>query len=331
MSSCLSARHGCLAGLMITGAVLAVGPGSARVGACTIFVASGAVTQDGRPLLVKVRDTSGDRQQLVHSPGSPYSYIGVRTEGGSVFMGLNDRGVASGNANVNPLDLPNYNSGIQTYILRNKASVPEIYSYVQAQTEQYSDGGRGSFPFIDAHGNAGIFELNAAEWWIHYDTLNLNRAAQGLLGFVVRANEYHQQPDGTDDTSITGGRHEAGNLNVLGLVQADLLSEKAAIQGAGPFELLRYGPGRDLATISRSSTKSAIVVHGVAPGEDPALATMWVILGQTNRGIAVPTSAAMWTRMILPSRSAASAAGTCRPTRTARTEPVDELNERKLL
>jgi hypothetical protein len=30
-------------------------------------------------------------------------------------------------------------------------------------------------------------------------------------------------------------------------------------------------------------------VHGVLPDEDPALATMWVLLGQTNYSIAVPT------------------------------------------
>jgi hypothetical protein len=34
-------------------------------------------------------------------------------------------------------------------------------------------------------------------------------------------------------------------------------------------------------------------VHGVLPEEDPALATMWVLLGQTNYSIAVPT----WARV----------------------------------
>jgi len=36
-----------------------------------------------------------------------------------------------------------------------------------------------------------------------------------------------------------------------------------------------------------------MAVHGVAPNEDPALATMWVILGQSNYGIAVPA----WVRV----------------------------------
>jgi hypothetical protein len=46
-------------------------------------------------------------------------------------------------------------------------------------------------------------------------------------------------------------------------------------------------------TIARDTTRSAVVVHGVLPDEDPALATMWVLLGQTNYSIAVPT----WARV----------------------------------
>ena len=268
--------------------ILVPAPAFTPAHACTVFKADGSVTEDGRPMMAKIRDTDEGRQLLVHSAGSPYDYIGIKTEGGSVLMGLNEMGVASGNALINPSDLPNANSGIQTYILRNKASIGEIYTYIQSQTEPYSAMGRGAFPFIDGTGHAALFELSGGEWWIYYDTMNLSRATQGLLGVVVRANEFHQHVDGTDDTSITGGRYESGSHNVLGLIQAGVLSARTTAQGAGAFEYFRYGPGRPLATLSRSTTRSAIVAHGVAPGEDPSLATLWVILGQTNYGIAVP-------------------------------------------
>jgi hypothetical protein len=41
-------------------------------------------------------------------------------------------------------------------------------------------------------------------------------------------------------------------------------------------------------TISRRTTVSAAVFAGVKPGEDPALTTMWVLLGQPAFSIAVP-------------------------------------------
>jgi hypothetical protein len=46
------------------------------------------------------------------------------------------------------------------------------------------------------------------------------------------------------------------------------------------------------ATISRTTTVSAGVFHGVKPGEDPLLTTMWVQLGDPKFSIAVPCWAA---------------------------------------
>ncbi len=265
--------------------------------ACTLGVASGDTSAGGRPILWKVRDTSDDRQQLIYSSGSPYSYIGICSEGdGYIYMGLNEVGIASGNSLVNPLGLPNTNSSTQKYVLRNYDNLDRIRNYFQLKIAPYSTGGRGCFPFIDAAGNAIMFELNGSDWWLEYDSMDIDREAQGLLGFVVRANEFHQRADGTDDTTI-GGRYESGTYNISGLVGLGMLCAKTIIQGNdGPnsgFEFARYGPGRTLATISRSITRTAWVVHGVLPNEDPALATAWVILGQSNYGIAVPA----WVRV----------------------------------
>jgi hypothetical protein len=65
---------------------------------CTIGAASGYVTEDGRPILWKVRDLNNPaaRQQLVHVSSYPYSYIGVRSEGGEVTMGLNEAAMSCG-------------------------------------------------------------------------------------------------------------------------------------------------------------------------------------------------------------------------------------------
>ncbi|MCK4374795.1 MAG: hypothetical protein KAX19_05675, partial [Candidatus Brocadiae bacterium] len=57
---CLCARA------LVTGAVLE------DAGACTLGVADGQATRDGRPLMWRVCNSKGEgRQQLVYSDGSP--------------------------------------------------------------------------------------------------------------------------------------------------------------------------------------------------------------------------------------------------------------------
>ena len=262
---------------------------------CTIGIANGGVTIDERPMLWKVRDLNshytGTRQQLFFSSGTKYDYIGVRSEGGGLFMGLNEAGVATGNSLVKPIPGLASNSSFQWHILGNHDHLDQISDYIQSEIDDSTCNASGCFPFIDAQGNAALFEINRSEWFREYDSIDPDRQDQGLFGFVVRANEFHDQDDGTDSTEIKG-RYESGKYNVSGLVNIDELSVKTIIQGndyANDYEFARYGPGRIYRPISRyDTTKSAIAVHGVAPGENPELATMWVILGQTNYGIAVP-------------------------------------------
>ncbi len=261
--------------------------------ACTIGVASGYVTTDGRPILWKTGDGADSRQHLAFVDDSPHNYLVTRSGDSGVFNGLNDAGVALGNTWVGGAC---NNSAPQEYVLKHCASLSEIRDYIHEEVTAGRCNASGCFPFIDAQGNASIFEINRSDWFLEYDSMDPDRQAQGLYGFVVRANEFHERTDGTDDTSITGGRYESGTYNTSGLVGSDMLCARTIVQGndgANGFEFLRYGPGRSLATIARSFTRTARVVHGVAPGEDPALATMWVILGQPNYGIAVPA----WVRV----------------------------------
>lgn len=253
-----------------------------QVYACTVGSAHGSVTVDGRPMMWKMRDTSNARQQLIHSAGSPYDYIGVRSEGGSVFMGLSEAGIGSGNATVTG----GSNSSVQLYILRNCDTMAQIREYLNGT------GAGGNFPFIDANENASVFEVDHDNPTLEYDTMDPDREPQGLLGLVVRANEFHNHPDGTD-VNIVGGRYESGTYNIKGLADACELSVQTITQGNSEpnqgFEYARYGPGRTLYMICRSTNRSFIAVHGVLPNEDPALATMWFISGNANYGIAVPT------------------------------------------
>jgi hypothetical protein len=98
---------------------------------CTIGVANGTVTADGRPLLWKVRDIGQEaaRQQLVHISGSPYNQIGVCTEGEGIHMGLNEAAVASGNSLVKLTSASAPNSSVQSHILRSFGTVDQVRDY----------------------------------------------------------------------------------------------------------------------------------------------------------------------------------------------------------
>ena len=275
-------------------AVLLVFLAATAVLACTIGVADGSVSRDGRPLLWKGRegDTDG-RSQVVHFTGAQYDYIGMRAVGdpSGAWMGLNTAGLCTGNSYVERWD----NNTLMNHILGNFSTVAQVRDFIQQEFNASTLNVIGCFPFADAQGDAAVFEICGSEWYIEYNTQDPDRGPQGLLGWVVRANEFHQHTDGTDDTSI-GDRYESAAYNTGGLIGINELSARTIIQGndgANDYEYMRYGPGRPLATLARNTAHSAMIVHGVAPGEDPALATMWAMPGHPNYSLAVPTWAAV--------------------------------------
>ncbi len=267
---------------------------------CNIGVADGVVSQDGRPLLWKCRMNSSDSDNmLMYRTGPNYDYIGIAGSG-DPWMGVNSAGLCTGNSYVSGGD-SSRNRVIQNYILGNFSTVDEVRDYL-AQPGS-TDKVMGCYPFMDAAGNATIFEINQTNWVYEYNTTNPNRIAQNLLGQVTRANEFHYHTDGTDNLTI-GGRYESGSYNTSGLISMGLLSARTVMQGndgADGYEFMRYGPGRTLSDIAADRVVSSMIVHGVGPAEDPALATMWVLLGQSNYSVAVPT----WVRVSdLPNRLA---------------------------
>jgi len=262
---------------------------SVGASACTIGVANGSATPDDRPLLWKSRMWSGSpNNQLYFASGPQYHYLGVRSIGGSTpMMGLNEAGLCTGNSLVGDGE----NGVFMRHILGNYATVDQVEAYIQQQFDAGTLNAAGCFPFIDATGDAVMFEVDHSTLLLKYDSMDPDRAVQDMLGWVVRANEFHNRPDGTDDVTI-GGRYYSGAYNTHGLVVEDLLAARTIMQGnngAAGYEFMRYGPGRTLTTIAQPSVCSSMVVQGVLPEEDPALSTMWVLLGQANYGIAVPT------------------------------------------
>jgi hypothetical protein len=290
--------------------------------ACTISIIDGSVTVDGRPIMWKIRHPDLTTPMILGyrsgaATGHKYNRVVVSGTG----FGLNEKGMASGNTGADLYD-PNHpdvpagedynvadlsslppeilattdensigNGDIVSYILGDCANTNEVRSYIDSIVSTGQSTAQGCFPSVDSSGGASIFEVYHSLWYIEYAALDPDRLLQNLLGFVVRATEFHEHPDGTDNIDIIG-RYNSATYNTKQLINSNQLSVQKLIQGTSEpntgIEVIRYGPYRDLITIADNENRCAMVVHGVLPGEDPNLSTMWVMLGNTNYTIAVP-------------------------------------------
>jgi len=43
-----------------------------------------------------------------------------------------------------------------------------------------------------------MFEVHESDWYLEHDSIDPDRAGQGLYGFVVRGNEFHERADVRD-------------------------------------------------------------------------------------------------------------------------------------
>lgn len=281
---------------------------------CTVGVVGGEATADGRPVLWKNRDNRPVIQQRLSyypatTPGT-FAYIGVHTAGGGPAMGLNEAGLAAGHSRGD--EKGKYvRNGIAPTLLANYSTTDEVQAYIDRQINLPSGDPKtlwlsGCFPFIDARGRAVVFEGSKSRdpaigiWYRTYDAANPARRAQNLFGIVPRANTFHRIDDGTDNLAFDD-HYATCRINLQGLRDLGILDASTIVQGSPSreFEVLRYSrhstPGRydNIRDISRWWTLSAAVVQGVRAGEDPALTTMWTVLGKADYCIAVPA----WARV----------------------------------
>ncbi len=266
--------------LFAMGSALAESPES-----CTIAVVSGSVTTDSRPLLWKNRDTDYlDQEVRYFDDGSHGGYITVVSTGidetSTAYVGVNDEGFSIMNANAPDLNTgsPTSHGILMKLALKECESVADFEALLIA-----TSGSRGhiwsNFGVIDRFGDAAIFETN--DWdYRRYD-------ADSEGGFIVRTN-----------FSVWGGgapgsRYERAYQLISSAAGSGQLDHGYMVQtvskdiGGPPSMPCGQWPTTDPA-ISRYKTRSAAVVHGVLPSEDPRLSTFWCILGEPSCGVGVP-------------------------------------------
>ena len=269
---------------------------------CTTAVFSASATPDGRPILWKNRDTDTLSNKVVFVNDRPHSYLGVVNaddpDGRMVWGGLNAAGLAIANSVAYNLpqkagEQADLEGIVMADALRTCATVDDVERYLAANLGP-DLGAQANFLVIDAKGGASIFE-------VHNNGFKRLDATSSPQGYMANTN-----------FSRTGAQDQGAGY--LRFDRETALLEAAPAKSFTPAWVLQT-LARDLGhpllstppreewktlpaerpswihtnhTINRNSTASVLVVHGAKPGQDPRLATLWVILGEPVTGVAVP-------------------------------------------
>jgi len=265
---------------------------------CTIGVASGKATSDGRPMVWKTRDySSAPDNEVKYNTTFRHKFISVSTAGSDyAWMGVNEHGFAIVNALSS--DLPKGSSGpsngaFMRDVLGNCKTVAEFRHYLDS-TNSTGRQTHANFGVIDSTGVAAIFETSGSNYWEY-------NADDSPHGYVVRTN-----------FSMTGGgssgieRYDRSSDLMADFYAGDSLNLKSILRyqmrdfsdfDSNPVSVPfphQWSPGipngyiNTSKSICRNSSVSAAVIHGVLPTEQAGLSTMWTMLGQPAGTVVLP-------------------------------------------
>lgn len=275
--------------------------------ACTLILASGKATSNGRALMWKNRDTSALLNKLMYFRGPKYNFIGLinsaDVSGREIWAGLNDRGLAIMNSQADDLiakerkDSGSDNGVFMKLVLGECATVDDFEKFLQKEKGKWDLS--ANFGIIDANGEASFFETSCD----YYTRFDANDKKVAPFGYIVRTNFSYTSPDYLEGggfirfermSHLAESARAYNDLNARFILQQaarDLVHEKLH---SYPLSCkLPEDPARPLYvntndTINRNSTASVVVFEGAPSSDRPDLATMWVILGQPISSVAIP-------------------------------------------
>jgi hypothetical protein len=263
--------------------------------ACTSAVVSGRATADGRPILWKHRDCDFERNKLRYFQGPRFAFLGVvnsDTLQDEVWMGSNSAGFSI----INTVAY-NMNTGIQcpredeegVFMRQALGACATLADFERLLRD--TDGKRGvdaNFGVIDASGGAAYYEAGCTRW-VKYDA---NDPAVAPDGYLLRTNYAlsgtpAQRKGTVRFATISQLVQDEIRTRKLTpdfiLLEADRSLKHAILDRDLAADLLADSNSRSMVLfrdfIMRHSSTSSLIIQGVCPGEDPALTTLWTVLG----------------------------------------------------
>ncbi len=307
--SCRAAIWGLAIALSAFAAVSAEENRGLPFGECTVGVFGGSVTADGRPILWKNRDVTNPDQRFIYY--NSYERDGIvtipfigdvyRSDTTRVYMGANLEGFAIMNSDSYNLD-DSLSTGIDDgtimrIALETCSSIAD-FGLLLDSTDAIGRKDCWNFGVMDASGTCAMFECRNYSYVLILPEGNDSPDN----GMALRAN-----------FSRTGNDRQAGldryrravylteNRMRRAPVDIEFVLQKLVRDLGNPYDdpyplpynrsqadgpigyIFDYG-----CTISNRWTTSAVVIKGVAPGEDPVLTTIFAVLGSPVISMAYP-------------------------------------------
>ena len=248
---------------------------SFRAFCCTSVIISGGVRADGRPVMLKHRDTGELNNRMEWFQGDRYSFIGLVNSplrGGEVWSGVNSAGFCIMNTATYDLkddDVPSSEmdkEGIVMYkALGICSSLRDFENMLDSLPKPW--GVEANFGIIDALGEAAYYEVNNHSW-IRY------KVADQPGGYMVVTN-------------FTRSGRKEDRKGVDRFEKASSIMASADV-GTANHIFLFNSISRSGKPIMRDITSASVVFEGVAPGEDPSRTVMWTLLGSPTCTVYVP-------------------------------------------
>ncbi len=266
-------------------------------------IVGGNATQDGRPLLMKLRDNSeGPNQEFVYNNAGPFAYISVtyRDSADQAFGGVNNVGFAIINSNAwnfnDPIPGPDDDGFIIRQALRTCQTVDDFQGIMDS-TNLTGRTRPANYGVVDATGAGAFFEA-AATVYYRYD---LNDSSAAPDGYMVRANfaysgsTYHLGQNRHDRVMVLLDSAYAGNFITHDYI-SQVICRDLNNDNHNPYPLpfqgqdgtLPYGFLHTHECINREISKSALVVQTALPTENPLLSTVWALVGEPISTTALP-------------------------------------------
>lgn len=274
---------------------------------CTTAVLSGKATQDGRPLLWKLRDTDYLENYVKQFPSEDgkYAFIGlinsIDTLANEVWGGNNEVGFAimnSASFNVNLEDSVKTKSQPGFFMKKALEICKTLEDFEKLLDNTAKPMGLAAhFGVIDANGGAAFYEVNNYTW-TKYDANDPKVAPEG---YILRTNF---SETGKPNIGYGFVRLQTAQELFTNSIKEKPLDYRTLIQEYSrclynPITQNNYRaiyenePASDRFIhsdnlITSYGSASCIVIQGVKENELPQFTTMWTMVGYPNTTITVP-------------------------------------------
>jgi len=273
---------------------------------CTTALISGKATMDGRPLLLKHRDSDYMQNKLVYFIDAKYKFIGLvnspDTKNLEVWGGCNSEGFAIINsasynlkAENDETELADREGIVMKLALGSCATVDDFEQLLKNLPKPL--GVEANFGVIDALGNGAYFETNN----FSYTKFDVNDSKVAPHGYLIRTNYsfngekdngfgYIRYANAEEIISMGAAMNKIDAEFIFRNISRNLKHSLTKVDLAAelpPAGEPKFSFFEDF--IPRNSSCSSILIQGVKKGESPDLATVWTILGFPLTSVAIPT------------------------------------------